>query len=374
MKILVTGGAGFIGSYVCEQLLSNGHEVIVLDNLDPQIHGEDASWPDYMPESDNITNVVGDVRDRELLRSCVEKVDAIIHLAAAVGVGQSMYKIEHYCSVSVMGTAILLEEILKVKDRIKKLVVASSMSIYGEGSYHNSAGELSFPNGRSTEDMQNGRWELYDSNNVEYKPIPVDEEKPLKPDSIYAVNKRDQEEMCLAFGKAYGIPTVAFRMFNVYGARQALSNPYTGVAAIFSSRILQGKAPMVFEDGNQRRDFVHVEDVARAYLYAIEKESANGYALNLGSGNSVSVNEIAETLLALLKRDDLSVEITNKFRDGDIRNCFADVSLIKEKLGWSPNYEFTSGVKTMLPWLAAQEGVELSADSMKELMDQGLLK
>ena len=374
MKVLVTGGAGFIGSYVCEQLLSNGHEVIALDNLDPQIHGDDAEWPEYMPESDSITNVIGDVRDRELVRTWVEQVDAIIHLAAAVGVGQSMYKIEHYCSVSVMGTAILLEEILRVKDSIKKLVVASSMSIYGEGSYHNAAGELCYPNGRSTEDMQNGRWELYDANNAEYSPIPVDEEKPLKPDSIYAVNKRDQEEMCLAFGKAYGIPTVAFRMFNVYGARQALSNPYTGVAAIFSSRILQGKAPMIFEDGNQRRDFVHVEDVARAYLYAIEKETANGLALNLGSGNSVSVKEIAETLLTLLKREDLEVEITNKFRDGDIRNCFADISLIQEKLGWSPNYEFTHGVKTMLPWLAAQEGVELSADSMKELMEQGLLK
>ena len=321
-----------------------------------------------------ITNVMGDVRDRELVRTWVEQVDAIIHLAAAVGVGQSMYKIEHYCSVSVMGTAILLEEILRVKDSIKKLVVASSMSIYGEGSYRNAAGELCYPNGRSTADMQNGRWELYDSYNAEYSPIPVDEEKPLKPDSIYAVNKRDQEEMCLAFGKAYGIPTVAFRMFNVYGARQALSNPYTGVAAIFSSRILQGKAPMIFEDGNQRRDFVHVEDVARAYRYAIEKETANGLALNLGSGNSVTVKEIAETLRTLLKREDLEVEITNKFRDGDIRNCFADISLIKEKLGWSPNYEFTKGVKTMLPWLAAQEGVELSADSMKELMEQGLLK
>ena len=374
MKVLVTGSAGFIGSYVCEQLLSNNHDVIALDNLDPQIHGEEAEWPEYMPESDKITNVIGDVRDRDLVRSLVEQVNAIIHLAAAVGVGQSMYKIEHYCSVSVMGTAILLEETLRVKDQIKKLVVASSMSIYGEGSYLNAAGELCYPNGRNTEDMQNGRWEIYDENDAEFKPIPVKEDKPLRPDSIYAVNKRDQEEMCLAFGKAYCIPTVAFRMFNVYGARQALSNPYTGVAAIFSSKILQGKAPMIFEDGNQRRDFVHVEDVARAYLYALEKESANGLALNLGSGNSVSVKEIAETLVTLLKRDDLSVEITGKFRDGDIRNCFADIELIKKKLDWSPNYEFTNGVKTMLPWLAAQEGVELSADSIKELMEQGLLK
>ena len=217
-------------------------------------------------------NHVGDVRDRELVRQLLAESDAVIHLAAAVGVGQSMYKIEHYCSVSVMGTAILLEEMIPLREQIKKLIVASSMSIYGEGAYRDADGSVVVSASRPHRAVEAGQWEPPDGQGRPLTPIPTPETKPLRPDSIYAVNKRDQEEMCLAFGRAYGIPAVAFRMFNVYGARQALSNPYTGVAAIFCSRLLQNQPPLVFEDGNQRRDFVHVEDVARAYVMALEND------------------------------------------------------------------------------------------------------
>ena len=371
MNILVTGGAGFIGSYVCKALLKKGHHVIVLDNLDPQIHGENAKWPTYMPEGTE--NFIGDVRDRELVRKLLAKADAVIHLAAAVGVGQSMYKIEHYCSVSVMGTAILLEELIPIREKIIKLIVASSMSIYGEGMYTNNSGAYVNVQTRSLSQMEAGKWELYDSNGNELKPMPTTEEKPLKPESIYAVNKRDQEEMILSFGKAYKIPSVAFRMFNVYGAYQALNNPYTGVAAIFSNKLLNDEQPMVFEDGKQRRDFVHVEDVANAYALAIENNGGDGLAMNLGSGRSISISEIATSLAAILGKD-IQPVITNKFRDGDIRNCFADISLIKSKLGWEPKWKFEEGVKTMTDWLISEKENAKKTDSMEELKKMGLVK
>jgi dTDP-L-rhamnose 4-epimerase len=371
MNILITGGAGFIGSYVCKALLKNGHYVIVLDNLDPQIHGEKAQWPSYMPSGTE--NYIGDVRDRELVRTLLAKSDAVIHLAAAVGVGQSMYKIEHYCSVSVMGTAILLEEIIPLRKQIKKIIVASSMSIYGEGCYTNSKGEMIYPKTRPLSQLEKEKWELVDNMESLLSPAPTHEEKPLKPESIYAVNKRDQEEMVLAFGKAYKIPSVAFRMFNVYGPYQALNNPYTGVAAIFSNKLLNNEAPLVFEDGNQRRDFIHVEDVANAYLMAIESDKGDGLAMNLGSGQSISVIQIAQSLAQILKKD-ISPQITNKFRDGDIRNCFADISLIKEKLGWKPKWSFDDGIKTMTDWLIAEKDNAKKTDSFEELKKMGLVK
>ncbi len=371
MNVLVTGGAGFIGSYVCDALLARGYRVLALDNLDPQIHGENARWPAYMPAG--VESHVGDVRDRELVRRLLAESDAVVHLAAAVGVGQSMYKIEHYCSVAVMGTAILLEEMIPVRKRITKLIVASSMSIYGEGAYRDAAGCPVVPASRSIEQLKAGHWEPTDAAGRPLAPVPTPESKPLKPDSIYAVTKRDQEEMCLAFGRAYGVPAVAMRMFNVYGARQALSNPYTGVVAIFSSRLLQNLPPIVFEDGEQRRDFVHVEDVARAYVLALENNGADGLALNLGSGQSVTVNEIAETLSATLRRS-CPAEISGKYRDGDIRHCFADISLIESKLGWAPRFEFRSGVNTVLRWVLSQTNVKIIGDSYSELKALGLLK
>jgi dTDP-L-rhamnose 4-epimerase len=371
MKVLITGGAGFIGSYVCKALLKKGYQVTVLDNLDPQIHGENAKWPGYMPEGTE--NHIGDIRDRELVRQLLSKSDAVIHLAAAVGVGQSMYKIEHYCSVSVIGTAILLEEIIPIRERIKKIIVASSMSIYGEGNYQNAKGEWVNVKTRPLQQLENENWEVFSETGEQLRPFPTHEEKPLKPESIYAINKRDQEEMVLSFGKAYNIPSVAFRMFNVYGAYQALNNPYTGVAAIFSNKLLNDEAPFVFEDGKQRRDFIHVEDVANAYVLAIEKHEGDGLAMNLGSGNSISVTEIALSLAAVLGKN-IQPQITNKFRVGDIRNCFADITLIKEKLGWTPKWNFEYGVKTMTDWLIAEKDNAKKTDSIEELNQMGLVK
>ena len=354
-----------------KRLLRGGHRVIALDNLDPQIHGAEASWPAYMPQGTE--NHVGDVRDRAMVRRLLADADAVIHLAAAVGVGQSMYKIEHYCSVSVIGTAVLLEEIIPLRSKIKKLIVASSMSIYGEGAYRDADGNLVVSASRSIAQLRRGQWEPADAKGRPLVPIPTPETKPLKPDSIYAVNKRDQEEMCLAFGKAYGVPAVAFRMFNVYGARQALSNPYTGVAAIFSSRLLQDQRPLVFEDGDQRRDFVHVEDVARAYVMALDNPGADGHALNLGSGQSISVNEIAAALAAALKKP-LAPEVTGKYRDGDVRHCFADVSQIGAALGWKPTRSFQDGIPSLVAWLRDQQSQDRVVEAMEDLKQRGLIK
>ena len=371
MRTLVTGGAGFIGSYVCEALLQRGHKPIVLDNLDPQIHGEHAPWPSYMPAGTE--NHVGDVRDRALVRRLLADCDAVIHLAAAVGVGQSMYKIEHYCSVSVLGTAVLLEEMIPWRRRLRKLIVASSMSVYGEGAYRDAEGNVRYPGPRPIEQLKAGVWEPLDERGRPLVPTATPETKPLRPDSVYAVTKRDQEEMCLVFGRAYEIPAIALRMFNVFGARQALANPYTGVAAIFCSRLLRNQPPLVFEDGNQRRDFVHVEDVARAYVLALENDAARGMAVNLGSGQSISVNEIAATLAEALHKP-LRPEISGKYRDGDIRHCFADISLARQVLGWNPRYDFRSGVRTLLAWVLSQAGVQAAGDSYAELGQLGLLK
>jgi dTDP-L-rhamnose 4-epimerase len=371
MKVLVTGGAGFIGSYICKELLKENHEVTILDNLDPQIHNGYKGWPEYLPEG--IERVLGDVRNREVLGPLMDKADAVIHLAAAVGVGQSMYAIEHYTSVSVMGTAILLEELIKRKDSIKKLIVASSMSIYGEGQYVNSSGTLTFPKSRTLDQLNRKEWELRDENNGLLKPISTNESKPLQPESIYAINKRDQEEMCLVIGKAYKIPTVAFRMFNVFGPYQALSNPYTGVAAIFSARLLNNQQPLIFEDGNQRRDFIYAEDVARAYVMALTSSGADGLALNLGSGHSVTISEVAATISKVMGKN-IEPVLTGNSRDGDIRHCFSDITLIKEKLGWTPKWSFEEGMKPLVQWLMGQKAEDKVDTALDELRKKGLIK
>ncbi len=370
MKVLVTRGAGFIGSYVCKQLLNDNHEVVILDNLDPQIHNY-KGWPDYLPQ--NIEKHHGDVRDREMLGSLLNDCDAVIHLAASVGVGQSMYEIERYCSVSVMGTAILLEELIKRKDKIKKLIVASSMSIYGEGLYQTKNGDDFFPKSRKLVQLSEKKWELFDDNDDVLLPIATKEDKKLMPESIYAINKRDQEEMCLVIGKAYGIPTVAFRMFNVFGPFQALSNPYTGVAAIFSSKLLKDEQPMIFEDGNQRRDFIYAEDVARAYSMALTNSDADGLALNLGSGESITIKQIAKTIADLMGKK-IDTIITENFREGDVRHCFADISLIKKILKWEPKFTFEKGMENLIQWLLTHTIDKDVKSAFDELKNNGLLK
>jgi dTDP-L-rhamnose 4-epimerase len=370
MKVLVTGGAGFIGSYVCRQLLRDGHEVVILDNLDPQIHPS-GEWPDYLPQG--VEKYLGDVRDRSLLSTLLDNADAVIHLAAAVGVGQSMYAVEHYTSVSVLGTAILLEEIIQRKESIRKLIVASSMSIYGEGLYETRDRITVDPPSRERSQLEQKQWELSDTDGHPLHPIPTSEDKKITPESIYAINKRDQEEMCLVIGKAYNIPTVAFRMFNVYGPFQALSNPYTGVAAIFSARLLGNQSPLIFEDGHQKRDFVYAEDVARAYAMALTSSAADGKALNLGSGQSITILEIAETIARLMQKD-IAPTVTSNFREGDIRHCFADITQIKTLLGWEPEFTFEQGMQKLIGWLSTQNEQNDVAKAHEELLKKGLLK
>jgi dTDP-L-rhamnose 4-epimerase len=277
MNVLVTGGAGFIGSYVVDELLQRDHHVRVLDALIEQVHPE-RKRPDYLDQRAEL--IVGEVQDAAAMHRALAGVEAVIHLAASVGVGQSMYRIADYCASNVMGTAVLLQSVLDTRTSLRSLVVASSMSCYGEGAYVSNEGGKAFPELRSETQLRASDWEIRVENGQSLHPVPTDESKPLMPRSVYAVSKRDQEELCLSVGIAYGIPTTALRFFNTYGPRQALSNPYTGVAAIFCARLLNDRPPLLFEDGKQMRDFVHVEDVARAVVAACERP-ASGEALNV---------------------------------------------------------------------------------------------
>jgi dTDP-L-rhamnose 4-epimerase len=368
MRALVTGGAGFIGSHLVDRLLAEGHEAVVLDSLDPQVHD---GVPGYVnPDAEFVR---GDVRDRELVRSCLARVDRVVHLAAAVGVGQSMYEIARYTSVNAVGAAIVLEEATEVRDRLEKVVVASSMSIYGEGLYHCPREEIELaPEPRGDEQLVGQRWEVEcPSCGADLVPLPTPETKPLAPTSIYAIGKRDHEEMFLAWSRAYGVPTTALRFFNVYGERQSLSNPYTGVAAIFASRLLNGKAPVVFEDGKQSRDFVHVSDIVAAVVAALEPGRGDGAAVNVASGKPATVLDVAAVLSSELDVQ-LEPEIRRSFRAGDIRHCFADVSRARELLGFSAGVAFADGMRELAEWLKGQEAIDRVEEATEALRARGL--
>jgi dTDP-L-rhamnose 4-epimerase len=369
-RTLVTGGAGFVGSHLVDALLARGDEVRIFDNLDPQVHGAAQRKPEWVPADAEF--VQADVRDADALKAALKDVDLVYHLAAAVGVGQSMYQVADYTAVNTLGTANLLQALVDDRGSVERLVVASSMSIYGEGRYTRPDGKEPRVNARSIDQLRRHEWELRDPDGVELAPAPTDESKPLDSTSIYALTKADQEKMVLMIGGAYGIPSVALRFFNIYGPRQALSNPYTGVAAIFSSRLLNGEAPLIFEDGEQRRDFVSVHDIVRALLLAAEEEAAVGKAFNVGSGRAVTVREVAETLARVLGAE-VEPEVTGKYRVGDIRNCYADISLAREVLGYEPRVTFEQGMEELVGWLQEQErprsGIEAHA---AELAARGL--
>lgn len=367
--VLITGGAGFVGSHLADQLLARGYNVRVLDNLAEQVHGTSITRPDYLaPE---VELVRGDVRDEVAVRKALRGVDAVYHLAAAVGVGQSMYEIEHYTDVNNRGTAVLLEALANAP--VQRLVVASSMSIYGEGMYRSASGEVVAPPERSPEQLARGEWELSDQAGV-LTPVATPETKVASPSSVYALSKLDQERLCLIVGQAYGIPTVALRFFNIYGTRQALSNPYTGVLAIFASRYLNRRPPLVFEDGRQRRDFVSVHDVARACRLALEVPEAAGEVLNIGSGRSIDVLGVAGEMASALGIDDLPPEVTGKSRTGDIRHCFADITRAGEVLGYRPDVELRDGMEELVEWMLGQQAFDRVDDAAAELVRRGLAR
>jgi dTDP-L-rhamnose 4-epimerase len=371
LKVLVTGGAGFIGSHLVDALVARGHAVRVLDSLDPQVHGERAERPAHLHPAAELQ--VGDVRDRAAVRRALEDVEVVFHEAAAVGVGQSMYEIERYVSVNALGAAVLLEEIVERRAALRRVVVASSMSLYGEGAFQDADGATVFPRLRPATQLAARRFELEDERGRPLVPIPTPESKPLLPTSVYAVTKRDHEELFLSIGAAYDIPTVALRYFNTYGTRQSLSNPYTGVIAIFSSRLLNGNRPVVFEDGGQSRDFVHVSDIVAANLLAMERDAAVGGVYNVGTGCATSVLAVAHLLAGELG---VTVEpvVEGRFRAGDIRHCFADPSAAARDLGFTARTSLADGMRELLAWLRTQAPVDRVDEARKELDARGLAR
>jgi dTDP-L-rhamnose 4-epimerase len=373
-NVLVTGGCGFIGSHTVDLLLEKGYNVAILDSLEPQVHGKNAKLPDYVDK--RVTFIQGDIRDRQLLKKVIQDVDAVIHLAAMVGVGQSMYDIERYIDVNTRGSASLLDLVVNEKNHIKKLVVASSMSIYGEGKYYCEKCRVHiYPKLRSEEALKHQQWDhLCPNCRSPLVPKPTDEEKPLMPTSIYAMAKHHQEEMFLLIGKTYGIPAVALRYFNAYGSRQALSNPYTGCAAIFTSRILNNNPPYIFEDGNQTRDFVHVKDVARANVTAMESASANYEAINVGAGEPITIKGLAEKLIELYGKNFKS-QVSLEYRKGDIRHCFADTEKAKKLLNFKVTIPPSEGFSELSGWAKSNKwGAAESFDkAFKELKERNLV-
>ena len=367
-SVLITGGAGFIGSHLADELLAHGYRVRALDSLAPQVHGPEGKRPEYL--SDDVELQVGDVRNPDAVKKALEGVDHVFHFAAVVGVGQSMYEIARYCDVNVGGTAVVLEALMA--NPVQRLVIASSMSLYGEGLYRRPDGTVAEAEERSLEQLKAGDWVVRDAAGNVLTPMPTPEWKTPQNPSIYALNKYDQEVMCHRIGKAYGIPTVALRFFNAFGTRQALSNPYTGVLAIFGSRFLNDNPPLIFEDGQQLRDFVSVKDVARACRLSIERDEAVGETMNVGSGMSYTIEETARKVARAMGKEGLEPEISGKYRVGDIRHCFPDMALAKAKLGYEPTILLDDGLAELAEWLAEQTAEDKVDQMRAELTARGL--
>ncbi len=367
-KVLITGGAGFIGSHLADELLEKGYDVRVLDNLSEQVHGKKCKKPDYL--SDEVELITGDVRDPKKVAEALHGIDAVYHYAAMVGVGQSMYEIKEYTDVNNVGTAVLLEALSKKP--VEKLVVASSMSIYGEGLYKDAEGNIKAGEERTLEQLKRGNWETYDVNGNLLTPLATPEPKTPSLSSVYALSKYDQERLCLLIGRAYNIPTVALRFFNVFGTRQSLNNPYTGVLAIFASRLMNDNPLLIFEDGNQKRDFVSVLDIAQASRLALEVPEAAGEVFNIGSGNAYTINEIAAKLSQILNKEHIIPDVCGKYRVGDIRHCFADISKASAILGYQPKVTLEKGLMELAEWLEGQTAEDKVAEASNELAARGL--
>lgn len=368
--VLITGGAGFIGSHLADVLLAEGHTVTVYDNLSPQVHGEaecdSDGWPVYL--SPGVRRIRGDVLDADSFAAALDGVTRLVHLAASVGVGQSMTNIVDYTRNNTMGAATMLEVLSRRSHTVERIAVASSMSIYGEGAYRRLVdGALAMPPTRSAQQLRARAWDLRDGDGAALEPVPTGEDKLLQPTSIYAVNKRDHEEMFIAVGRALGIPTVALRLFNAYGSRQALANPYTGVCAIFIARLLNDQPPLVFEDGRQMRDFVHVRDVAQAFATVLASDAPVWDAFNVGSGTPIAIAELAQLLARLLGRN-IAPELLGQYRVGDIRHCFADMGKFRATFGAAPPRDFTAGMAELVDWVGSvARPADHSARSLAEL-------
>lgn len=368
-KILILGGCGFVGSHTADALVESGHSVTIFDNLSKQVHRDET--PPYL--SAEVEFVNGDVRDLGALSKVVAGANAIYHFAAAVGVGQSMYEIADYYGCNIQGTANLLQAILDTRSEPEKLIVASSMSIYGEGRYRcANCGDVA-PSPRTVTQLKRRLWDLECPFCRELMtPAATDEAKSLDCTSVYALSKKAQEETMLLFGKTYGIPTVALRYFNIYGPRQALSNPYTGVAAIFASRLMNGNAPVVFEDGRQKRDFVNIRDVVQANLLALNSSGLDGLAVNVGSGEPISICEVAEAMAHVLGTD-VTPTIPGVYRSGDIRHCFSDISKISNAVGYKPQIRFQEGLAELVQWISSQDACDRTEEAMLQLTTRGLV-
>ena len=364
--ILITGGGGFIGRYVAEELIENGYEVRILDALIEQVHGDaNTTIPN------RATLIRGDIRDKATVSKALSGVDGVVHLAAEVGVGQSMYEIARYVSTNDLGTAVLLESMI---DRpVKRIVVASSMSVYGEGLYRTLDGKRLGCVRRVLDNIRRGEWNPPGPNGEVVEPIPTDEQKPVDLASIYALTKYAQERQVLIFGEAYGVEGVALRLFNVFGAGQALSNPYTGVLANFASRLANGECPMIFEDGEQRRDFVDVRDVARAFRLALEMPGVAGHVINIGSGRSYAISEVALLLAEALGVPELHPELMHKARAGDIRNCFADISKARDLLGYEPKFRLEHSLPQFAEWVRTSVAIDRGVEMKRQLEQRGLV-
>ncbi len=367
---LVTGGAGFIGSHLVDTLLARGERVRVLDNLDSLAHPSGRP-PDHLNTGAEL--VVGDLRDRDRLDAALAGVDAVYHLGGAVGNGESMMNVRRTVDVNCGGTATLLEAVLARRDRVRRVVVASSMVVYGEGMYRCTAHGVVSPAPRTVEQLRRRAWEpLCPVCGTGADPVATREDASLRPMSVYGISKRDQEELALVLGQAYGLPVVALRYLNVYGPRQALDNPYTGVAAIFAARLLSGRRPRVFEDGAQVRDPVHVSDVVRATLAAMEAPAAAGMAINVAAGGRTTVAGLAQGLAEALGVE-LEPEITGEFRAGDIRHCLADLSRARDVLGFQAETTLAEGLPELAEWVCRQTVDERGDEAVTELRARGLV-
>jgi dTDP-L-rhamnose 4-epimerase len=365
-QILITGGCGFIGRYVTQELRDQGYRVRILDSLIDQVHGDAAA-----AAPDGVELIRADVRDKAAVSHALRGVDGVVHLAAEVGVGQSMYEIARYVGGNDLGTAVLLEAM--IDSPVSRIVVASSMSVYGEGLYRTVEGRSSGQVRRRAADVKAGRWDAVAADGTPLVPAPTDEQKPVDLASIYALTKYAQERAVLIFGEAYGVDAVALRLFNVFGPGQALSNPYTGVLANFASRLINGQPPMIFEDGRQKRDFVHVRDVARAFRLALEQRSASGHVINVGSGNAYAIADIATMLAGAMGVPHLTPDIMGKARSGDIRNCFADISKARELLGFEPRFRLEDTLDELADWVRQARAVDRGAEMKRQLEERGLV-